>query len=157
MFSIAKVSSAATQFIGIAFCSVAAVAIVAPQAHAAAPASFQSRVEASIDNTMQFPAHVSNDVRGVATVAVLIDAKGNVRSADIVKSSGNGALDREAVRTARAVSYPATGANRTVAMVLAFNQPAPRAAQDESRKLANAYRDDHRQLLATETTAQPVG
>ncbi|MDB5701879.1 MAG: TonB family protein [Sphingomonadales bacterium] len=154
MINTASVSNAATALVGAAFCSIAVLGVAMPQAHAA-PAGFQKSVEASIQNTMRLPGNT--DSKGVATVAVSIDANGSVSNADVVKSSGNASFDREAVRTARAVSYPATGNARTIAMVLGFNQPAPRAAISQGKQLVDAFRTDRRQLLADKSTAQPVG
>ena len=154
MINTATLSNTATAFIGAAFCSIAVMGIAAPSAHAA-PAGFQKSVEASIENNLRMP--VTTDRKGVATVAVSIDANGSVSDASVVKSSGHLSFDREAVRTARAVSYPATGKARTVAMVLGFNQPAPRHAISQGKQLVDAYRNDRRQLLADQSTAQPVG
>jgi TonB family protein len=154
MINTAILSNSATAFIGAAFCSIAAMGIAAPSAHAA-PAGFQKSVEASIANNLRMP--IATNSKGVATVAISIDASGAVSEANVVKSSGNASFDREAIRTARAVSYPATGEARTIAMVLGFNQPAPREAIVQSKQLVDAYRNDHRQLLADKSTAQPVG
>jgi TonB family protein len=155
MFNTAIISNVATSLVGAAFCSVAALAIAVPSAHAAAPAGFQKSVEASINNNLRMPVNAPS--KGVATVAVLIDANGSVSDASIVQSSGHSVLDREAVRTARAVSYPATGKPRTLAMVLGFNQPATAAQASHGKQLVDAYRTDRRQLLADKTTAQPIG
>lgn len=155
MFNTAIISNVATSLVGAAFCSVAALAIAVPSAHAAAPAGFQKSVEASIDNNLRMPANAPS--KGVATVAVIIDANGSVSDAQVVQSSGHSVLDREAIRTARAVSYPATGKPRTLAMVLGFNQPATAAQASHGKQLVDAYRTDRRQLLADKTTAQPTG
>ncbi|CAN5305987.1 hypothetical protein BH09PSE3_BH09PSE3_08980 [soil metagenome] len=155
MINTATVSNAASAIVGAAFCTIAAIGIAAPSAAHAAPTGFQKSVEASIDNNLRMPANT--DSRGVVTVAVSVGADGSVSEAKVVKSSGHNSFDREAVRTARAVSYPATGKARTIAMVLGFNQPAPRNAILQGKQLVDAYRTDRRQLLADQTTAQPVG
>ncbi|MDB5715178.1 MAG: TonB family protein [Sphingomonadales bacterium] len=154
MINTASVSNAAAAFVGAAFCSVAILGLTAPQAHAA-PVGFQKSVEASIDNNLRLPGNTNS--KGVATVAVSIDADGSVSDANVVKSSGHASFDREALRTARAVSYPATGKARTIAMVLGFNEPAPSSAISQGKQLVDAYRNDKRQLLADKSTAQPVG
>jgi TonB family protein len=155
MINTATLSNTATALVGAAFCSIAVMGIAVPSAHAAAPVGFQKSVEASIQNHMRLPGNT--DSKGVATVAISIDANGAVSDANVVKSSGVASFDREAVRTARAVSYPATGKARTVAMVLGFNQPATTAAISQGKQLVDAYRTDRRQLLADQTTAQPLG
>ncbi|AYJ85699.1 TonB family protein [Sphingomonas paeninsulae] len=155
MFNTAIISNVATSIVGAAFCSVAALAIAVPSAHAAAPAGFQKAVEASIDNNLRLP--VNTDSKGVATVAVSIDGNGSVSDVNIVQSSGHISFDREAIRTAHAVRYPATGKPRTMAMVLGFNQPATSRQVLHGKQLVDAYRTDRRQLLANKTTAQPVG
>jgi TonB family protein len=154
MINTATLGNAATAVIGAAFCTVAAMAITVPSAHAAAPAGFQKSVEASIDRNLRLPVA---DNSGVATVAITVDGNGEVLAADVVKSSGQSRYDREALRTARAVDYPATGKTRTVAMVLGFNQPATKAAIVQGKQLVDAYRTDRRQMLADKTTDQPVG
>ncbi len=149
------VNSAATLMIGTAFLAVASFGIAAP-ARAEAPAGFVKTVEASVNNTMRFPQGAETQ-KGTATVAVLINAEGAVQSATLVHSTGTAAFDREALRTAKAVRYPATGKNRTVAMVLAFNDTISRQAAAQGKVIVEAYRNDDRRLLASETTARPVG
>jgi TonB family protein len=155
MFNTAIISNVATSLVGAAFCSVAALAIAVPSAHAAAPTGFQKSVEASINNNLRLP--MNTDRKGVATIAVSIDGKGAVSDTNIVQSSGHASFDREAIRTARAVSYPATGKPHTMAMVLGFNQPATNRQVSHGKQLVDAYRTDRRQLLANETTVQPIG
>ena len=157
MFNTATISNVATSLVGVAFCSVAALALTVPSAHAAAPVGFQTSVETSIAQTMRFPGAVKSDQSGIATLAVSVAADGSVSNVDIVKSSGERSFDREAIRTARAVSYPASGKAQTIAMTLGFNRAPDSATARQGRVLVDAYRNDHRQLLATETTAQPNG
>jgi TonB family protein len=117
----------------------------------ASTADFKASVERSIDTTVRLPAPAT--AKGTATLAVSIDANGAVSNVALVKSSGVKNFDREAVRTANAVSYPA-GKARTIAMVLGFNQ---RPSVAGAKSLVTAYRNDNRQLLATASTAQPNG
>lgn len=42
---------------------------------------------------------------GTATVRVEIDDRGNVSSAGVIESSGNGFLDRDAVRVAQSMAF----------------------------------------------------
>ena len=99
-------------------------------------------------------AHYSK--KGVATVSIRINAQGNVQSASLIASTGTKAFDDEAIRTAKAVSYPA-GKSRNVVMVLGFGRGVSATDRAKSVTLANRYLSDPRQLLATETTAQPNG
>lgn len=116
--------------------------------------NFRANVERSIDATMKMPTAESK--AGVATVAVRIDADGSVVNASLVGTTGVPAYDREAIRTAKTVSYPA-GAARDVVMVLGFGREASAQDRAHGATLAAQFRSDRRQLLATETTAQPNG
>lgn len=124
-------------------------AAIAP-ARAATP-DFKASVERSIDETVQMPAPAS--AKGTATLAVSIDANGAVGDVALVKSSGVPSFDREAVRTAKAVDYPA-GKARTIAMVLGFGE---RPSVRNAKALVTAYRNDNRQLLANASSARPNG
>jgi len=153
--SIQAVSSAATVMLGTAFFAVSAVAIASP-ARADTPQNFTQSVEANIAKTLRYPSSIDNRA-GVATVAVSLDANGGVTNASLVRSTGVRVLDAEALRTAKAVSYPATGKPRAIAMVLSFGQTAGRADTAKARAVVEAYRADNRRLLASETKAQPAG
>lgn len=117
-------------------------------------ADFRASVASSIDGTLRLPRGRNDFRKGIATIAVTVDAKGRVEAADLVRSSGVGAFDREALRTARAVSYPATGEPRIVAMVLGFNRPVNSEIQREARRDVVAWRDDRRVMLAKGIAAQ---
>lgn len=147
-------NNAAAMVGAIAMSAVCMFVAVSP-ARADTPASFRGQVETSIDKTLEFPAGVGVDTKGVTTLAVSIDADGAVGKVDVIKSSGNRSFDREALRTAKTVSYPA-GEARTIAMVLGFNRRAVPADAQRAAQLIAAYRNDPRQLLA-QTTTQPVG
>jgi TonB family protein len=133
--------------------AVLAAAIITP-VKAATPSTVKAAIERSIDAQMQMPA--AHSKRGIATVSVRVDANGNVKSANLVGSTGTKAFDDEAIRTANAVSYPA-GKPRNVVMVLGFGLSVSAADRAKSVTLASQYRNDARQLMATETTAQPNG
>jgi TonB family protein len=154
--SLDSITSTATALIGTAFIAAAFVGIASP-ARAATPAGFQKTVEAQISKTLRFPVGVTSQAQGVATVAVSVNADGTVSDASIARSSGTRAFDREAIRTAKLVRYPATGAARSVAMVLSFGQTPDSVDTAAAKAIVNAYRTDHRQLLATETRAKPAG
>ena len=65
--------------------------------------NWKAEVERSIDRELKAPAHLNNG--GTATVRVTL-ASGQVVDAALIKSSGDKAVDAEALRTARAVAYP---------------------------------------------------
>lgn len=117
-------------------------------------AGFRAGVEKDIDRKLRLPPGQSEGRHGIATIAVTIDANGKVETADLVRSSGFDAFDREALRTAHAVSYPATGTPRTVAMVLGFNQPVNDQARNEGRRLVTAWRAGQRVMLAKDNAAR---
>ncbi len=153
--AIQTVTSAATVMIGTAFLAVAGIGIAAP-ARADVPAGFTQATEASVDSTLRLPYGVEGR-KGVATVAVQIAADGSVQSARIVGSTGSAALDREALRTANTVHYPAPGKPQTVALVLGFNRTVGATDQARGKAIVDAYVTDSRRLLATKTTAKPIG
>ena len=115
---------------------------------------FRDKVERSIKANLQMP--LARPKQGIATVAVHITADGAVKSAELLGSTGSAAYDNEAVRTAKAVSYPA-GAARNIVMVLGFDRTIKSSDRAKSVTLASQYLNDSRQLLATETTAKPNG
>ena len=79
---------------------------------------------------------------------------GRSRDIRLVKSSGDSDFDKEALDIAHRVSYPASGSQRTLAMVLGFNQHADKSAQTKGARLVQAWLDDQRVMLANKTTAQ---
>ena len=130
-----------------------ALIFAAPQAAHAAPTSdFVRSVEAQLKVDNFAPSSAS----GIATVAVRIDADGKVLSADVAGSSGHAVLDREALLTAKSVTYPKGTGTRTVAMVLSFgNAQKPSASQ--SAALVNRYVNAKGEALASQSPAAPVG
>ena len=130
-----------------------ALIYAAPQAAHAAPTSdFVRSVEAQLKVDNFAPSSAS----GIATVAVRIDADGKVLSADVAGSSGHAVLDREALLTAKSVTYPKGTGTRTVAMVLSFgNAQKPSASQ--SAALVNRYVNAKGEALASQSPAAPVG
>lgn len=133
--------------VGSAFASMSA-------AQAETSDGFRRSVEANIERKLTLSGYEAG--KGIVTVAVTIDSHGKVQSTQLVKSSGHAAFDQEALRTAHAVSYPATGRNRTVAMVLGFNQAVSATDRRHSERLVTAWRDDQRVRLAkSDATTQP--
>ncbi len=116
--------------------------------------AFRATVEAGIDSELRLPKGAIDKRHGTAVVAVTVGAEGSVQNAAIVHSAGYASFDREALRTARVVSYPATGEVRAVAMVLGFNQPADAKVQGKAARLVAAYAEKQKVMLANRTTAQ---
>ncbi len=131
-----------------------ALVFAVPQAAQAATTSsdFVSNVEAQLAQGSQ----TAFSDKGVATVAVRIDADGSIRSAEIAKSSGRRALDKAALATAKSVHYPQGTKARTVAVVLRFGD-APKPAKEESAALVSRYVNARGEALASQNPASPVG
>jgi len=153
MFETTAFRNTATTIAASVLATTVCFAIATTPVHASERSAFRTQVERNIATTMALPKGTTS---GVATVAVSVAADGSVLSAEIAKSSGNAAYDREALRTANAVSYP-KGAARTVAMVLGFNRDVTRSERVAAEKQIARLRSDNRRLQATLTTAQPVG
>ena len=130
-----------------------ALVFAVPQAaHAAPKSDFVRTVEAQINGESYSPSWAT----GVATVAVRIDADGKVLSTGIAGSTGHAMLDRQALRTAKSVTYPKGSRARTVAVVLTFGKVSkPAAAQ--SAALVNRYVNAKGEALASQSPATPVG
>jgi TonB family protein len=122
--------------------------------HAKTDADFQAKVESGIEQEMRLPNTYKQGRSGTAIVALTVSADGQVQSATLVQSAGNAAFDREALRTANTVSYPSTGATRTVAMVLGFNQKVTEQAQRDAVALAENFSAKQKVMLANDMTAQ---
>ena len=138
----------------LALAGACGIAMTSAASARAEPAStYRSTVEQSCDREICLPA-MMNGRHGIATLAVTVRPDGTVRSVDIVRSSGVGAFDRAAVRTAQRVTYPAAPESRTLAMVLGFNQQVLPAQQSEGRALVAAYLTNRESRLAAGTAAQ---
>ena len=131
-----------------------ALVFAVPQAAQAATtdSSFVRDVETQLKTETFAPTSAS----GVATVAVRIDADGKVQSARIAGSSGHAVLDREALLTAKSVTYPKGDTARTVALVLTFGNAAKPSAS-QSTALVNRYVNAKGEALASQSPANPVG
>ena len=131
-----------------------ALVFAVPQAAQAATvtkADFVRTVEAQLNNGAFAP----SDQSGIATIAVRIDADGQVLSANVAGTSGDKSLDRAALQTAKSVAYP-KGQARTVAVVMKYgNAKRPSAAQ--SATLVNRYVNAKGEALASQSSASPVG
>ena len=71
-------------------------------------AQWQAQVERSIDAHLTYPASAKLNSRDALTLVKLsFDDAGQFRHADLAKTSGNAAVDSEALRTANRIAYPA--------------------------------------------------
>lgn len=127
-------------------------------------AGWQIAVEKRIDNALQSPIGQSPKVV-MAEVGMTFDEHGAFRSAALLKSSGIEALDREAVRTANALRYPALpaylqGKPQKVAMQIFFGnkEAGVSEARAKARKAATALaaKEDTAREQA-QIAAQPTG
>ena len=136
-----------------AICTAVSLAALDSPARAATPTTtFVRSVEAQLQNNNW----VATDKTGVATVAVRVDAEGRVMSAGLVGSTGSRTLDSEALRTAKAVTYPKSERGHTVAVVLKFGD-AKLPAKAESAALVTRYVNAKGEALAVETPAPNAG
>ncbi len=129
-----------------------ALVFAVPQAvHAAPQGDFIRKVENQIAARADF-APVG---RGVATLAVKVDAAGNLLDVAIVDSTGDKLLDADAIATTRALDWPA-GRARNVAVVLTYGS-AHAPAKVESVARVNRYVNAKGEALASQNPATPVG
>ncbi len=131
-----------TASIGAAVLSAACAVGAAAPAKAEAPtdtiAGWQSAVNHAIDAGPRDPRGAfGRSDHAMSTIAVRFDAQGGFDGAAVARSSGSAAADREALRTARAIRYPALpvglrGRPRTIVMQVYFgdgSQPAEQGAE----------------------------
>lgn len=90
--------------------------VVAIPSTVRADVGYARQVERQLAATVQTPSSGS----GTVTVAVIVGPNGRVAQAQLARSSGDRALDREAMRAARAIGYPRSDRQRNVAVVLSF-------------------------------------
>lgn len=132
-------------------CTAATLVALDSPAHAATTGRFVRSVERQLDQVT-----TTSDQNGVATVAVLIDSRGRVVSVGLVGSTGQSALDREAVQTAKSIVYPKGDRSRTVAVVLKYGSAAM-PSKAYSAALASRYANAHGEALADRTPAPNAG
>lgn len=135
--------------------TVSVIAVVPAPAHAAAApnavVAWQANVEKQIDNNLQLPSHaLANRDHATAEVNIRFNADGQAGSVTLGKSSGDRAVDAEALRTARVIRYPLLptelrGRERTIAMQVYFADYASSQHDREANDL---------QLAAHRTAAQ---
>ncbi len=93
--------------------------------------------------------------RGVATLAVKVDATGRMTDLAIVGSTGDKHLDADAINATKALDWPA-GRARTVAVVLTYGG-AKAPAQTESIARVNRYTNAKGEALAEVVPAPNAG
>lgn len=126
----------------------------AAQAQEDGTAGFRATVERGISKQLNRHNGQTDSRKGIATVAIFIDGEGKVLATGIAHSTGWADLDREALRTAQTVSYPATGKPRSVAMVLGFNRQVTADMHKAARQEVLAWQRDQRLMLANTYDAQ---
>lgn len=136
--------------------SLLGTALVFAIPQAAQAATTGSDFVRNVESQLAQDSLMTVDAKGVATVAVRIDADGNIRSAEIAKSSGHPALDQEALTSAKSVQYPKGSNARTVAVVLRFGNVAM-PSKSESAALVTRYVNAKGEALASQNPASPVG
>jgi TonB family protein len=112
-FDTSDIQRVAVSAIGALLLSTACVVGAVGPAKAAtadAPATmsaWQDHVEQQIDGTLRSPLAFFPNGMAVATVNVRLAADGSVSDVKLAHSAGSRVLDREALRTAKAIRYPA--------------------------------------------------
>ncbi len=130
-----------------------ALVFAIPQAAQAAPKpdNFVQKVESQIVSYRPLAAGGN----GVATIAVNIDANGKVRNMELVESTGDKSLDRDAIAATREINWPA-GKARSVGVVLTYGDvKAP--AKIVSQAIIGRYTNAKGEALASQSSASPTG
>ena len=123
---------------------------------------WRQAVDHEIDHTLRMPSGAVLKDHAIATVAVRFDDHGGFDGASLARSSGDRAIDTEALRTAREVRYPILpaglrGSPRTVTMQLFFANPTDgNVAREQmaAEKLASDARKDSLGAVTTQTASR---
>ena len=168
-FTRSDMQRVAVSTVGALILSTACVAGAIAPARAAEPnaplttGDWQARVSRQLDAKMSIPAFtLRNDDHAIATINVRFDADGVFSGASLAKSSGLAAIDSSALRTARAIAYPALpaglrGKPQTVAVQLYYGiaadgeDAAGRKRAFEALAARQQRRDGARQIAALPT------
>lgn len=142
----------ATAFAGATVYTALLLAVSTSPARAATTDSqFAQKVEQQIAQ----PGHYAPSGRGVATLSVKVDANGKLLNVALVESTGDKALDADAVATTKALDWPA-GRARQVAVVLTYGG-AKAPAKVESVARVTRYTNAKGEALADATPAPNAG
>ncbi|MBU3078378.1 energy transducer TonB family protein [Sphingomonas quercus] len=120
MFDITKTEfrRTATALVGAAIFSTAALVAAVGPARAAAPATtdaWKATVESRLTDNLVTVRHSAGlDRHAIATVLVDVDGTGRVTDVQMLRSSGSAGLDKQALRRARTVDFPATPSGKAV-------------------------------------------
>ena len=138
--------------------AAAGLALAAPAyATAMGPDEFAAWLDRAVERNMVFPAALErSNASGIATVGFSVGADGRPVDVGIVRSSGNGTIDRAAVRTVASLDLPAGAPHGPHVAVLqygtavtAWDDAAYAAAlRAESQRARLALRDLERQRHA---------
>ncbi len=154
-----------THMIGLA--AFSATALSASPA-AAAPADFQSRLDAQVHRALAASAPSrAGEASGIASVRFSVGPDGRPTDVELIQSSGRRALDRRALRTIASLDLPADAPAGEHVALLQFGTWNGASREEKARiELAEAARrtevqlasrdDDRLRLARSERTAAPV-
>lgn len=138
------VSAIGALLISAACIGAAVFPVKAAETGVSTATEWQAEVEKRIDRELRSPFANSNAVT-MTGVAMHFDDRGNFRSATLEKSSGVSAIDREAIRVARTIRYPALptylqGKRNRIEMRIFFGNSAQKLQRerDAARRAAAA-------------------
>ncbi|WP_380874867.1 hypothetical protein ACFB49_01840 [Sphingomonas sp. DBB INV C78] len=122
---------------------------------------WQRDVNQQIDANLRAPASYRGEAKA-ATVKLSFDANGNFDGAKVAKSSGSSAIDREAVRVANAIAYPALpeglrGEAQIMKMQVSFGSAANPHYAARERQVAERLASVQKKAKQIETAALPIG
>ncbi|MFW2830281.1 energy transducer TonB [Sphingomonas sp. ID0503] len=151
-FDVIDFQRVAASTVGALVVSTACLAAAVAPARAAelkpvSVAEWQANVSHKIDGTVR-SFNVDPEKKGVATLRLSFDKSGELADAKLATSTGNRELDRVALRTARAIAYPAlpaTAQGKPVLMKVFFGS--------EPSVVEKASRDAAAQALAMDANA----
>lgn len=122
---------------------------------------WQANVGRQINAELRTPATFRSDT-ATATVAIALDAGGDFTAAKVAKSSGNGAIDREAIRVASRIAYPALpaglrGQPQTVTMQVYFGTATSADTAAHQQRAVERLAATAKKAKRIETAALPIG
>ena len=138
----------------LAASSIGTAAIAGPASQSQSAAAWQAQVEHLIDRNLMDPQTTSPSGATASVVGLQFNERGEFQGATLRTSSGNSAVDEEALRVANRISYPALptflqGKPQTVAMEIHFGSNREQVASATSKArdvaIAHAQQTDERQ------------